>query len=161
MISERESRRQIWNFSVDCVIVYFFQWDVHFQVIWGTGIFFHEGFPKKGCLTKWFRSGGVEGPLPVLFQMLLLLLLLRKGSKATETRSKGPVLQNLPPTQTSGVIGWINTKSFSSSLSLLTLLTTFKVVSCFRWMWVVQWIYGVAIVTHLGKINTLAKFVVS
>ena len=38
-----------------------------------------------------------------------LLLLLRKGSKAsataTETGSEGLLLQNLPPTQTSGVIG--------------------------------------------------------
>ena len=76
---------------------------------------------KKLAWPNDFGAGGSKGPLLVRVQLPLQLLLLRKGSKgvwastnATETRLKG-LLQNLPPTQTSCVIGWINTKSLSSS----------------------------------------------
>ena len=90
---------------------------------------------KKLAWPNDFGAGGSKGPLLVRVQLPLQLLLLRKGSKgvwastnATETRLKG-LLQNLPPTQTSCVIGWINTKSLSSSGS--SQRSTKSMDSCF------------------------------
>ena len=99
---------------------------------------------KKDCVTKWFRGRGVEGPLQ---GTTAAISYSEKGSEVGQPANttginrvqpgstkdvmkrgqKGVLQQNLPPTQTSRVIGWINTRLFSSSLPSCHQGSPFKV----------------------------------